>query len=158
MILYCTSFCIFCLILGIHSQLSMYVGSLNKVEHLYESNLDWKLVAMWIGLVDISSKYSWWCVVRSCQTRWFGETTPYIYIRCTQYWWDNSTLPYVLFVVHCRYVRYLSDDPDDIKIKTKLCNLVQVMMSRRDDLTFRQEMKFRNKLVEYLTGKFMRYP
>lgn len=50
-------------------------------------------------------------------------------------------------------MRYLSDDPDDIKIKTKLCNLVQVMMSRRDDLTFRQEMKFRNKLVEYLTGK-----
>ena len=61
-------------------------------------------------------------------------------------------------MVYCRYVRYLSDDPDDIKIKTKLCNLVQVMMSRRDDLTFRQEMKFRNKLVEYLTGKFMRYP
>lgn len=51
-----------------------------------------------------------------------------------------------------RYVRYVNNDPEDIKIKTKLCNLVQVMMSRRDDLTFRQEMKFRNKLVEYLTG------
>ena len=53
----------------------------------------------------------------------------------------------------CRYVRYLTSDQHDIQIKSKLCNLVQVMMSRRDDLTFRQEMKFRNKLVEYLTGK-----
>ena len=29
------------------------------------------------------------------------------------------------------------------------------MMMRRDDLTFRQEMKFRNKLVEYLTDWIM---
>lgn len=29
------------------------------------------------------------------------------------------------------------------------------MMHRRDDLTFRQEMKFRNKLVEYLTDWIM---
>ena len=28
-------------------------------------------------------------------------------------------------------------------------------MSRRDELTFRQEMKFRNKLVEYLTDWIM---
>ena len=28
-------------------------------------------------------------------------------------------------------------------------------MMRRDDLTFRQEMKFRNKLVEYLTDWIM---
>ena len=28
-------------------------------------------------------------------------------------------------------------------------------MMRRDDLTFRQEMKFRNKLVEYLTDWMM---
>ena len=32
------------------------------------------------------------------------------------------------------------------------------MMSRRDDLTFRQEMKFRNKLVEYLTDWIMGNP
>ena len=32
--------------------------------------------------------------------------------------------------------------------------LVQ-MMRRRDELTFRQEMKFRNKLVEYLTDWIM---
>lgn len=29
------------------------------------------------------------------------------------------------------------------------------MMKRRDDLAFRQEMKFRNKLVEYLTDWVM---
>lgn len=29
------------------------------------------------------------------------------------------------------------------------------MMARRDDLAFRQEMKFRNKLVEYLTDWVM---
>ncbi len=32
------------------------------------------------------------------------------------------------------------------------------MMNRRDDLTFRQEMKFRNKLVEYLTDWIMGNP
>ena len=31
-------------------------------------------------------------------------------------------------------------------------------MSRRDELTFRQEMKFRNKLVEYLTDWIMGNP
>ena len=38
-----------------------------------------------------------------------------------------------------------------LHIKTRLCQLVETMMKRRDDLCFRQEMKFRNKLVEYLT-------
>jgi neurofibromin 1 len=38
-----------------------------------------------------------------------------------------------------------------LHIKTRLCQLVDAMMKRRDDLSFRQEMKFRNKLVEYLT-------
>lgn len=42
-----------------------------------------------------------------------------------------------------------------IHIKTKLCQLVETMMKRRDDLAFRQEMKFRNKLVEYLTDWVM---
>jgi hypothetical protein len=36
-----------------------------------------------------------------------------------------------------------------------VCQLVEAMMQRRDDLTFRQEMKFRNKLVEYLTDWIM---
>lgn len=64
-----------------------------------------------------------------------------------------------------------------IQIKTKLCQLVEVMMERRDDLSFCQEMKFRsatppsprvrwsscllasssfrNKMVEYLTDWVM---
>jgi neurofibromin 1 len=42
-----------------------------------------------------------------------------------------------------------------LHIRTKLCQLVEAMMTRRDDLAFRQEMKFRNKLVEYLTDWVM---
>lgn len=54
-----------------------------------------------------------------------------------------------------RYVRHLDMTVYAIRIKTKLCQLVDVMMKRRDDLAFRQEMKFRNKLVEYLTDWVM---
>ncbi|XP_037955193.1 neurofibromin isoform X2 [Teleopsis dalmanni] len=54
-----------------------------------------------------------------------------------------------------RYVRHLDMTVYAIRIKTKLCQLVEVMMNRRDDLAFRQEMKFRNKLVEYLTDWVM---
>ena len=42
-----------------------------------------------------------------------------------------------------------------VQIKIKVCQLVQAMMARRDDLTFRQEMKFRNKLVDYLCDWIM---
>ncbi|CAH2003701.1 unnamed protein product [Acanthoscelides obtectus] len=54
-----------------------------------------------------------------------------------------------------RYVRHFDMTVHAIHIKTKLCQLVEAMMSRRDDLSFRQEMKFRNKLVEYLTDWVM---
>lgn len=54
-----------------------------------------------------------------------------------------------------RYVRHLDMNGHPINIKTKVCQLVEVMMKRRDDLAFRQEMKFRNKLVEYLTDWVM---
>ncbi|XP_053968460.1 neurofibromin isoform X3 [Anastrepha ludens] len=54
-----------------------------------------------------------------------------------------------------RYVRHLDMTVFAIRTKTKLCTLVEVMMKRRDDLAFRQEMKFRNKLVEYLTDWVM---
>ncbi|CAD6227786.1 GSCOCG00006244001-RA-CDS [Cotesia congregata] len=54
-----------------------------------------------------------------------------------------------------RYVRHLDTAVYTIHIKTKLCQLVEAMMKRRDDLAFRQEMKFRNKLVEYLTDWIM---
>jgi neurofibromin 1 len=52
-----------------------------------------------------------------------------------------------------RYVRHLDSSVQIIQIKTKVCQLVEAVMKRREDLLFRQEMKFRNKLVEYLTGK-----
>ena len=42
-----------------------------------------------------------------------------------------------------------------IQIKTKVCQLVEAMIHRRDELTFRQEMRFRNKLVDYLTDWVM---
>ncbi|KAF7244323.1 Neurofibromin [Varanus komodoensis] len=54
-----------------------------------------------------------------------------------------------------RYVRVLGNLVHAIQIKTKLCQLVKVMMERRDDLSFCQEMKFRNKMVEYLTDWVM---
>lgn len=54
-----------------------------------------------------------------------------------------------------RYVRHLDMTVHAIHIKTRLCQLVEVMIKRRDDLAFRQEMKFRNKLVEYLTDWVM---
>lgn len=54
-----------------------------------------------------------------------------------------------------RYVRHLDITVHTLHIKTKLCQLVEVMMQRRDDLAFRQEMKFRNKMVDYLTDWVM---
>ena len=54
-----------------------------------------------------------------------------------------------------RYVRHLDTTVHTLHIKTKLCQLVEVMMQRRDDLAFRQEMKFRNKMVDYLTDWVM---
>ncbi|KAK7488237.1 hypothetical protein BaRGS_00020544 [Batillaria attramentaria] len=60
-----------------------------------------------------------------------------------------------LMLAIVRYVRHLDSSMHAIQIKTKLCQLVEAMMKRRDELTFRQEMKFRNKLVEYLTDWIM---
>ncbi|XP_020288690.1 neurofibromin isoform X3 [Pseudomyrmex gracilis] len=57
-----------------------------------------------------------------------------------------------------RYVRHLDMMVHSICIKTRLCQLVETMMRRRDDLAFRQELKFRNKLVEYLTDWVMWEP
>lgn len=66
---------------------------------------------------------------------------------------------FVPWVIHHsldnRYVRHLDTTVHTLHIKTKLCQLVEVMMQRRDDLAFRQEMKFRNKMVDYLTDWVM---
>ncbi|XP_042235752.1 neurofibromin-like isoform X1 [Homarus americanus] len=65
----------------------------------------------------------------------------------------TSIEPMMLAIV--RYVRHLDITVHTLHIKTKLCQLVEVMMQRRDDLAFRQEMKFRNKMVDYLTDWVM---
>lgn len=49
----------------------------------------------------------------------------------------------IMFSSFNRYVRVLGNVVHAIQIKTKLCQLVEVMMERRDDLSFCQEMKFR---------------
>ncbi|KAJ2943372.1 hypothetical protein O0L34_g12181 [Tuta absoluta] len=56
-----------------------------------------------------------------------------------------------LMLAIVRYVRHLDMTVMYVMIKTKLCEVVEAMMRRRDDLAFRQEMKFRNKMVEYVT-------
>ncbi|XP_040072137.1 neurofibromin [Ixodes scapularis] len=60
-----------------------------------------------------------------------------------------------MMLIIVRYVRHLDTTVHALHIKTKLCQLVEATMARRDDLAFRQEMKFRNKLVEYLTDWVM---
>ena len=54
-----------------------------------------------------------------------------------------------------KYVRHLDTSVAVIQLKAKVCQLVETVMRRREDLLFRQEMKFRNKLVEYLTDWIM---
>lgn len=68
---------------------------------------------------------------------------------------DVQSNIYIKCKILRRYVRHLDMTVHSIHIKTKLCQLVEAMMMRRDDLAFRQEMKFRNKLVEYLTDWVM---
>ncbi|CAF3892897.1 unnamed protein product, partial [Adineta steineri] len=54
-----------------------------------------------------------------------------------------------------RYARHLDTSVGAVAIRIRVCQLVESMMKRRDDLSFRQEIKFRNKLVEYLTDWIM---
>lgn len=50
-----------------------------------------------------------------------------------------------------RYVRNLPVSQQTLQIKCKLCQLIDVVMAKRDELLLHQEVKLRNKLVEYLT-------
>ena len=54
-----------------------------------------------------------------------------------------------------RYARHLDTSATAVTIRIRVCQLVESIMKRRDDLSFRQEIKFRNKLVEYLTDWIM---
>nr|XP_046916512.1 neurofibromin-like isoform X2 [Dermatophagoides farinae] len=68
---------------------------------------------------------------------------------------QTTSIEHIMLAI-VRYVRHLdSNNNHHIHIKNKVCQLVEAMMARRDDLSFRQEMKFRNKLVEYLTDWVM---
>ena len=52
----------------------------------------------------------------------------------------------------CRYIRHLDSKLIAvIQMRIKYCYLVVAMMNQREDLVFRQEMKFRNKLTEYVS-------
>ncbi|KPM02360.1 neurofibromin-like protein [Sarcoptes scabiei] len=68
---------------------------------------------------------------------------------------QTTSLEQIMLAI-VRYVRHLdSNNNHHIHIKNKVCQLAEALMTRRDDLSFRQEMKFRNKLVEYLTDWVM---
>lgn len=58
----------------------------------------------------------------------------------------------IMFSLLNRYVRILGNVVHAIQIKTKLCQLVEVMMERRDDLSFCQEMKFRLVMVTFMVN------
>lgn len=68
----------------------------------------------------------------------------------TQHLGVTSLEPIMLSV--CRYLRHLdSKSIGVIQMRIKFCSLITVMMTRREDLSFRQEMKFRNKMIEYVS-------
>ncbi|PAA61927.1 hypothetical protein BOX15_Mlig026750g1, partial [Macrostomum lignano] len=48
-----------------------------------------------------------------------------------------------------RYIRHV-ECLHSKSVKIRVCQLVTVLMARREDLSFRQEIKFRNKVTEYL--------
>lgn len=56
--------------------------------------------------------------------------------------------PIMLSIV--RYVRQLDPTNQGVQLRTRFCSLVETIMIRRDELTFRHEIRFRNKMVEYL--------
>ncbi|XP_071790650.1 neurofibromin-like isoform X1 [Asterias amurensis] len=59
-----------------------------------------------------------------------------------------------LILAIIRYVRRLDNSHGNsyvVRIKVLLCNLLTTMMNQRDILSFRQEIRFRNKLVDYLS-------
>ena len=62
-----------------------------------------------------------------------------------------SLIPKTSYQSIVRYISYLDTTVLVLHNKTRLCQLVETMTKRRDDLSFRQEMKFGKKLVECLT-------
>ncbi|KAI9282283.1 hypothetical protein BY458DRAFT_429071 [Sporodiniella umbellata] len=48
------------------------------------------------------------------------------------------------------YVNKLPKDSGSMKMKIKLCHLIEVMILKKDNITLRQEFKLRNKLLEII--------
>jgi neurofibromin 1 len=48
------------------------------------------------------------------------------------------------------YVNRLTTDAGSIKMKIKLCHLIEVLMLKKDRVTIRQEFRLRNKLLEII--------
>lgn len=66
----------------------------------------------------------------------------------------NSIESTILNIV--KYLRHLDSNLIHVvQMKTKFCFLIVAIMNRREDLSLRQEMRFRNKLVEYITDWVM---
>lgn len=64
---------------------------------------------------------------------------------------SHSSLEPILLSA-CRYIRQLdSKSIPVIQLRLQYCYLLTAVMSRRGDLLFRQEMRFRNKMVEYVS-------
>lgn len=57
--------------------------------------------------------------------------------------------PMIIAII--RYTRNLPFTSRSLMIKSRICKLVLTLMSHRDEVLFYQEIKFRNKLVEYLS-------
>ncbi|CAB3983050.1 neurofibromin isoform X4 [Paramuricea clavata] len=57
--------------------------------------------------------------------------------------------PIIISII--RYTRNLPFTSRSLIIKSRICQLVVTLMSHRDEVLFFQEIKFRNKLVEYLS-------
>ena len=52
---------------------------------------------------------------------------------------------------YCSYVHNLEASEHSLTIRIKVCHLLESVMQRFRDLSFRAEVQFRNQVSEYLT-------
>ncbi|KNC49089.1 neurofibromatosis type 1 [Thecamonas trahens ATCC 50062] len=57
-----------------------------------------------------------------------------------------------LLLSFARYISALQDNVDTARTKVKTCQLIETTMANREYLTFRNEVNFRNRLVEKIIG------
>jgi neurofibromin 1 len=51
---------------------------------------------------------------------------------------------------YAKYLNKLGNSQSALKIKIKFCQLVEVLMMKKDKITLRQEFRLRNKLLEII--------